>query len=248
MGRKSDQKSSYSGSFRAEGRSKYANSLHLFVSPPSSNHSISPQSRPRVLSCDTQSDYIKPQQQSQHLLSPDVCRIKASSLPSILDVEGDTTVAIVNEKGAACVEDIKTPTSTASSGKYTVKLKGWKIPKFIRKLSDHKPEVEVDVFTVSPTEDGYQQVSSQLPRLHVYLTFHGSFTLSVIYNYERHNVIDIITFQQDVKIMAVGEVKYSSKTVSVLKTSNFLIRSRDACLAKFLWVFQFPTKYIQWNV
>lgn len=160
MGRKSDHKNSYSGSFRAEGRSKYTNSLQLFVSPPSSNASTSPQTRPRVLSYDTTSNYIKPQQQSQHLLSPDICRIKASSLPSILDVEGENPVSIVGEKGAACLEDIKTPTSTASSGKYTVKLKGWKIPKFMRKLSDHKPDIEVDVFTVSPlTEDGYQQVS-----------------------------------------------------------------------------------------
>lgn len=159
MGRKSDQKNTYSGSFRAEGRSKYCNSLQLFISPPSSNPSTSPQSRPRVLSCDTPTNYIKPQPQSQHLLSPDVCRIKASSLPSILDMEGETPVGVVNEKGASCVEDIKTPTSTASSGKYTVKLKGWKIPKFMRKLSDHKPDMEVDVFTVSPlTEDGYQQV------------------------------------------------------------------------------------------
>lgn len=74
-------------------------------------------------------------------------------------MESETPVSAVNEKGAACVEDIKTPTSTASSGKYTVKLKGWKIPKFMRKLSDHKPDIEIDVFTVSPlTEDGYQQV------------------------------------------------------------------------------------------
>lgn len=159
LGRKSDHKNSYTGSFRAEGRSKYANSLQLFVSPPSTISSTSPQARPRVLSCDTSTNYIKPQQQSQHLLSPDICRIKASSLPSILDMESETPVSGVSEKGAACVEDIKTPTSTASSGKYTVKLKGWKIPKFMRKLSDHKPEIEIDVFTVSPlTEDGYQQV------------------------------------------------------------------------------------------
>lgn len=167
LGRKSDHKNSYSGSFRAEGRSKYANSLQLFVSPPSSNCSPSPQSRPRVLSYDTHATYIKPQQQSQHLLSPDVCRIKASSLPSILDMEGDSPVTGSNEKGSACVEDIKTPTSSASSGKYTVRLKGWKIPKFMRKLSDHKPDIEVDVFTVSPlTEDGYQQV------IIIYIFFH----------------------------------------------------------------------------
>lgn len=78
-------------------------------------------------------------------------------------MECETPVGVVSDKGASCVEDIKTPTSTSSSGKYTVKLKGWKIPKFMRKLSDHKPDMEVDVFTVSPlTEDGYQQVISQI--------------------------------------------------------------------------------------
>ncbi|XP_057671566.1 adenylate cyclase type 9 isoform X1 [Diorhabda carinulata] len=161
LGRKSDRTPSYSGSFRAEGRQKYANSLQLFISPPS-NSSSSPPSRPRVLSCDTSSNYIKPQQQSQHLLSPDVCKIKASSLPSILDLESDDTICTTpNNNDSSFTDDIKTPTSTASSGKYAGKLKSWKIPKFMRKLSDQKQDLEVDVFTVSPlpsTEDGYQQV------------------------------------------------------------------------------------------
>ncbi|VEN50600.1 unnamed protein product [Callosobruchus maculatus] len=68
------------GSFRAEGKQKYANSLHLFVSPPPPSPA-----RPRVLSCDETSS--RPYQ--RHLLSPDPPKVKASSLPSILDVEND---------------------------------------------------------------------------------------------------------------------------------------------------------------
>ncbi|CAH1996280.1 unnamed protein product [Acanthoscelides obtectus] len=116
------------GSFRAEGKHKYANSLHLFVSPPPPSPA-----RPRVLSCDESSST---RQFQRHLLSPDPPKVKASSLPSILDVEND--------------DDVKTPTSTASSGKYTVKLKNWKILKFIRKTSDPRQEMDVDVFTLSP--------------------------------------------------------------------------------------------------
>lgn len=163
LGRKGDKTPSYSGSFRAEGRQKYANSLQLFVSPPSSNVSVSPQARSRVLSCNTSTNYIKPQPQDQHLLSPDVCKIKASSLPSILDVENEDILGNVKKHDQSCTDDIKTPTSTASSGKYSVKLKNWKIPKFMRKSSDQRQELEVDVFTVSAepsTDDGYQQVES----------------------------------------------------------------------------------------
>nr|XP_023013791.1 adenylate cyclase type 9 [Leptinotarsa decemlineata] len=164
LGSKNDKTPTYSGSFRAEGRQKYANSLQLFVSPPPCPSIVkSSPIRPRVLSCDTSSNYIKPQQQSQHLLSPDVCKIKASSLPSILDMESDESVCISGKTNNSCfADDIKTPTSTASSGKYTVKLKNWKkMPKFMRKLSDQRQDVEVDVFVVSPlspSEDGYQQV------------------------------------------------------------------------------------------
>ncbi|KAJ8919234.1 hypothetical protein NQ315_003817 [Exocentrus adspersus] len=161
LGRKGDKTPSYSGSFRAEGRQKYANSLQLFVSPPSSNTSMSPHTRTRVQSCDTSSNYMKPQPQNQNLLSPDVCKIKASSLPSILDMENEDMCGNVKKHDQTFADDIKTPTSTASSGKYSGKLKNWKIPKFMRKSSDQRQELEVDVFTVSAepsTDDGYQQV------------------------------------------------------------------------------------------
>ena len=137
LGRCGDRTPSYTGSFRAEGRQKYTNSLQLFVSPPTSSPSMSPQSRPRVLSCDT--THIKATH-NPNMLSPDVCKIKASSLPSILDSENE-------QDGDACKEtsdcdNIKTPTSTASSGKYTVKLKSWKMPKFLRKHEGKDVEVE----------------------------------------------------------------------------------------------------------
>ncbi|KAG5893353.1 hypothetical protein JTB14_000119 [Gonioctena quinquepunctata] len=163
LGSKDDKTPTYSGSFRAEGRQKYSNSLQLFVSPPCTTVTAASPVRPRVLSCDTSSNYIKPTQlQSQHLLSPDVCKMKASSLPSILDMESDESVCISGKNNdISYADDVKTPTSTASSGKYTVKLKNWKIPKFMRKLSDQRQDAEVDVFVVSPLtpmEDGYQQV------------------------------------------------------------------------------------------
>ncbi|CAH1996279.1 unnamed protein product [Acanthoscelides obtectus] len=151
LGRKSTPSTAPSGgSFRAEGKHKYANSLHLFVSPPPPSPA-----RPRVLSCDESSST---RQFQRHLLSPDPPKVKASSLPSILDVENDDGTC--TKADLTGIEDVKTPTSTASSGKYTVKLKNWKILKFIRKTSDPRQEMDVDVFTLSPPpgEGGYQQV------------------------------------------------------------------------------------------
>ncbi|KAL1509814.1 hypothetical protein ABEB36_004495 [Hypothenemus hampei] len=149
---------SYQGSFRAEGRQKYTNALQLYVSPPSSVTSLSPHSRPRVLSCDT--THLKSVVPNKHFLSPDSCIMKASSLPSILDSENEQ-----DPSGSVNVQEssIKTPTSTASSGKYSIKLKNWKIPKFMRKSSagDSKPDIDVDfVSGVTDTsgDDGYQQV------------------------------------------------------------------------------------------
>ncbi|CAH1127277.1 unnamed protein product [Ceutorhynchus assimilis] len=155
VGRKPDN---YHGSFRAEGRQKYSNSLHLFVSPPSSTVSLSPHSRPRVLSCDT--THLKTPQ-NRNFLSPDSCIMKASSLPSILDSENEQDPP---EGSTKIEQSIKTPTSTASSGKY--KFKNWKIPKFIqphRKTStaSSKPDIDIDFVsgaTDISEEGGYQQV------------------------------------------------------------------------------------------
>ncbi|KAJ8939763.1 hypothetical protein NQ318_004177 [Aromia moschata] len=142
----------------AEGRQKYANSLQLFVSPPTSNTSMSPQTRPRpLLRYSHQLHEAAPAKSKSSF--PDVCKIKASSLPSILDMENEDDVG--NKNDLTCMDDIKTPTSTASSGKYSMKLKNWKIPKFMRKASDQRQDMEVDVFTVSAepsSDEGYQQI------------------------------------------------------------------------------------------
>lgn len=152
LGRVGDRTPSYTGSFRAEGRQKYTNSLKLFVSPPISSPSMSPQSRPRVLSCDT--THLKTTN-NPNMLSPDVCKIKASSLPSILDSENEQDVDSCKDVGVDGT-NIKTPTSTASSGKYTVRLKSWKIPKFLRKnesFAEQQTSVQEDRIL-----SGYQQV------------------------------------------------------------------------------------------
>ncbi|XP_050315013.1 LOW QUALITY PROTEIN: adenylate cyclase type 9-like [Anthonomus grandis grandis] len=156
LGRKTDHCPSYQGSIRSEGRQKYANSLQLFVSPPPSAASLSPHSRPRVLSCDT--SHISKSNQNKNFLSPDSCIVKASSLPSILDSENEQ-----DPPDGSNVESVKTPTSTASSGKYSMKIRNWKIPKFMRKTSttcDSKPEIDVDFASgvTDASEEGYQQV------------------------------------------------------------------------------------------
>uniref|UniRef100_A0A1Y1K270 adenylate cyclase n=1 Tax=Photinus pyralis TaxID=7054 RepID=A0A1Y1K270_PHOPY len=103
-------------------------SLQLIISPPTTPPITSPQIRPRVLSCDNSATQFKISH-NPNMLSPDVCKIKASSLPSILD-EQELDVDKDSGEGS---DAIKTPTSTASSGRYSVKLKNWKIPSFLRK-------------------------------------------------------------------------------------------------------------------
>lgn len=165
LGRKDDRTPSYSGSFRAEGRQKYTNALQLFVSPPTSSPILSPQSRPRVLSCNPST---KSTIQNCNLLSPDVCKIKANSLPSILDIENeqdnnggvDIVVATSTTDGVDDIAENETPTSSTSSSK----LKRIKFPKFKRKTSNnhrHSTELEPsEMITISLecSDDGYQQV------------------------------------------------------------------------------------------
>lgn len=156
LGKKSERPPSYNGSFKAIDNAQ--NSLQLIVSPPTSPPSMSPQTRPRVLSCDTSSTYMKTLH-NPNQLSPDVCKIKASSLPSILDSDNEQDEAGCKGEG----EIIKTPTSTASSGRYSVKLKKLKVPKFLRK-SDQKDLDTGSVANASNSEEpvtsysGYQQV------------------------------------------------------------------------------------------
>lgn len=94
-------------------------------------------------------------------LSPDICKIKASSLPSILDSEAEQDME--KDKNSCCDdESAKTPTSTASSSRYSMK-KSWKIPKFLRK-TDQKIDSEGNCENVAMCEEvnvnpsGYQQV------------------------------------------------------------------------------------------
>lgn len=104
-----------------------------------------------------------------------------------MDLESDDTICTSpNNNDSSLTDDIKTPTSTASSGKYAGKLKNWKIPKFMRKLSDQKQDLEVDVFTVSPlssTEDGYQQVRILFSNLNNRMS--NLFNISVTMNFDR---------------------------------------------------------------
>lgn len=160
MGRKGDRTPSYSGSFRAEGRQKYAHSLQLFVSPPTTSPSMSPQTRPRVLSCDTTSSFLT-SRHNPNMLSPDICKIKASSLPSILDSDGEQDQANGSGGNQNKDEEIKTPTSTASSGKYNApKSARWRIPKFLKKSeSKGTDENDLENNSHSPqTAGGYKQV------------------------------------------------------------------------------------------
>lgn len=152
LGRKSDRPPSYNGSLRGErGPVLNNSSLQLIVSPPTSPPSMSPQTRPRVLSCDTTSCYMKPTmlRHDPNTLSPDVCKIKANSLPSILDSEAEQPEP-ERAAGATRTDSAKTPTSTSSAGRYSVhKIRQWKLPKFLRKGAEPKDAESADVHTVN---------------------------------------------------------------------------------------------------
>lgn len=165
LGRKCEKPPQYTGSFKALGRRQtiqpQSHSLQLIISPPTTPPLASPQTRPRVLSCDNSVTHIKIIH-NPNMLSPDVCKIKASSLPSILDEQ-----ELENDKDSGeGSEAVKTPTSTASSGRYSVKIKNWKIANFLRKSDTNKTgnELPNDAQTTVGCEEpflpnaGYQQV------------------------------------------------------------------------------------------
>ncbi|XP_059060235.1 adenylate cyclase type 9 [Achroia grisella] len=109
---------------------------------------------------------------SNNFLSPNPFnfRAKASSLPSILDSEAELEEK--REKGYIDRNDSssKSPTSVGSYGKYTNKLKNWKVPRFLRKHSDtplHEIKKELNEKALHLLEsdgaglqsnNGYQQV------------------------------------------------------------------------------------------
>lgn len=160
LGRKYERNPSFNGSYKGIEKSQNA-SLQLVVSPPISPPSMSPQTRPRILSCDTGA--LSPLNNPNYL-SPDVCKIKASSLPSILDSDNEQDIDAEKDLGDHS-DHIKTPTSTSSSGRYTVKVRNWKIPKFLKKTTEQRDNVMLEIEPGPVQSDlpsmnytGYQQV------------------------------------------------------------------------------------------
>lgn len=101
-------------------RARKSDFMNQFITNATSPKSISPlmQSRSRLASCNTQ---VKPRHHYLHMVTnASNYRMKANSLPSILDSEngGDT----IDEKE----DSNKSPTSTASYGKKKVRNKPWK--------------------------------------------------------------------------------------------------------------------------
>lgn len=122
--------------------------LKLIISPASSPQSVSPipiSSPINTLFPNIDRRHQKNLSQTPPInpnrLSPNPFhfRLKASSLPSILDSDTECD----DKPGGFAVEmddqSSKSPTSTGSYGKYTIKLKNWKVPKFLRKYSDGPP-------------------------------------------------------------------------------------------------------------
>ncbi|KAJ2950736.1 hypothetical protein O0L34_g8997 [Tuta absoluta] len=147
--------------------------LRLIISPAASPQSmLSFTHSPLPLSSRGSIKNEKPKSEANHFLSPGNFnfRTKASSLPSILDSDGELDDK--RDKGFPERTDSssKSPTSVGSYGKYTNKIKSWKVPKFLRKHSDtplhelKKQELEKSVNLLERGEgaglssNGYHQV------------------------------------------------------------------------------------------
>lgn len=101
-------------------RARKSDFMNQFITNVTSPKSISPlmQSRNRLASCNNQA---KPRHHYLHMVTNASCyRMKANSLPSILDSENDGDT--MDEKE----DSNKSPTSTASYGKKKVRSKPWK--------------------------------------------------------------------------------------------------------------------------
>lgn len=107
------------------------NGVPLIISPAISPKSISPQPRPRFLSASNQ---------NPNQLSPNIFRMKASSLPSILDSETE-----IDKEDPIVEIQSKSP-----SNKY--KIKNWRVPKFFK--NEELTTVKIE----PPPPNGYQQV------------------------------------------------------------------------------------------
>lgn len=96
-------------------------------------------------------------------LSPNMFKVKANSLPSILDSDCEDTEQ--DEQSNVENVSVKSPTSTTSCEKNYINLKKWKIPKFLRKQSISESEQPCVLQSVAKSDinelqssNGYQQV------------------------------------------------------------------------------------------
>ncbi|GLV37295.1 Adenylyl cyclase 13E [Carabus blaptoides fortunei] len=161
VGRKTDRHSSFNGSLHPTTSSQQKfDSLQLIISPPTSPPSVSPIGRPRVLSC---TDGNMKTHHNPNQLSPNMFKVKANSLPSILDSDCEDTEQ--NEQSNVEDTSVKSPTSTASCEKNYINLKKWKIPRFLRKQSISESEQPCVLQSVAKSDinelqssNGYQQV------------------------------------------------------------------------------------------
>lgn len=147
-------------------------SVQLIISSPTSPQSMSPLTRPRFLSGSNQ---LRTGKQNPNQLSPNIFRIKANSLPSILDSDSEGDVENKDQTTDLDTSS-KSPTSTGSYGKYSNRIKTWRIPKFLFRTSDpiEKDKIESDVIPQIVADNkndpklvsnGYQQVPTIIETL-----------------------------------------------------------------------------------
>ncbi|XP_026313788.1 adenylate cyclase type 9 [Hyposmocoma kahamanoa] len=115
--------------------------LRLIISPAASPQSIlsfnhSPQPPSRGSHRNNTLAPHKPDSSNYLSPTPFHFRTKASSLPSILDSDAELEDKREKAFPERADSSSKSPTSVGSYGKYTNKLKNWKVPKFLRKHSD----------------------------------------------------------------------------------------------------------------
>lgn len=141
LSRKSDRHPSFNGSTGINRSQLKFESLQLIISPPT----VSPMSRPRLLSCNDQK-HLKPMT-NPNFLSPGAVKVKTNSLPNILDSEGEE-MDISDDKDPTL--SAKSPISTTGSER-TFKMKMWKIPKFLKKHPEH---AEVETIQINDESQG----------------------------------------------------------------------------------------------
>ncbi|KAK5644113.1 hypothetical protein RI129_007958 [Pyrocoelia pectoralis] len=192
-------------------------SLQLIISPPTTPPVTSPQIRPRVLSCDNSATQFKITH-NPNMLSPDVCKIKASSLPSILDEQ-----EMDNDKDSGEGSDtIKTPTSTASSGRYSVKIKNWKIPSFLRKSDPSKTGNETDSQNVISCIEPFLNSSSGYQQVPTIIETHASTSpqLNKIKPKDSISIVNIINYNKQ-------SSNYSDEPKEVIDVKSYISQSRS---------------------